>query len=50
MTLSSWVDNAFQALAIDEHRKPFQPSVWKQSSKANGQTLEQVHFYDIPLF
>jgi uncharacterized protein (DUF2235 family) len=44
MTLSSWVDNAFQALAIDEHRKPFQPSVWEQSSTANGQVLEQVWF------
>jgi uncharacterized protein (DUF2235 family) len=44
MTLSSWVDNAFQALAIDEHRKPFQPSVWNLSSKANGQVLEQVWF------
>ncbi len=44
MTLSSWVDNAFQALAIDEHRKPFRPSVWDQSTKANGQVLEQVWF------
>jgi uncharacterized protein (DUF2235 family) len=44
MTLSSWVDNAFQALAIDEHRKPFQPSVWDRSAKANGQVLEQVWF------
>lgn len=44
MTLSSWVDNAFQALAIDERRKPFQPSIWEQSAKANGQVLEQVWF------
>jgi uncharacterized protein (DUF2235 family) len=44
MTLSSWVDNAFQALAIDERRKPFQPSIWEQSTKANGQALEQVWF------
>ena len=44
MTLSSWVDNAFQALAIDEHRKPFQPSVWEQSASANGQVLEQIWF------
>ena len=44
MTLSSWVDNAFQALAIDEHRKPFQPSVWDRSDRANGQVLEQVWF------
>ena len=44
MTLSSWVDNAFQALAIDERRKPFRPSVWDQSAKAKGQVLEQVWF------
>jgi uncharacterized protein (DUF2235 family) len=44
MTLSSWVDNAFQALAIDERRKPFQPSIWDQSLKPSGQVLEQVWF------
>jgi uncharacterized protein (DUF2235 family) len=44
MTLSSWVDNAYQALAIDEHRKPFQPAVWDQSPSAGGQVLEQVWF------
>jgi uncharacterized protein (DUF2235 family) len=44
MRLSSWVDNAFQALAIDERRKPFQPSIWDQSTKASGQVLEQVWF------
>lgn len=44
MTLSSWVDNAFQALAIDEHRKPFQAAVWDRSANANGQILEQVWF------
>jgi uncharacterized protein (DUF2235 family) len=44
MTLSSWVNNAFQALAIDEHRKPFRPSIWQQSPNANGQVLEQVWF------
>jgi uncharacterized protein (DUF2235 family) len=44
MTLSSWVDNAFQALAIDEHRKPFRPSVWDQSVHAAAQVLEQVWF------
>lgn len=44
VTLSSWVDNAFQALSIDEHRKPFQPSIWDQSVDAQGQVLEQVWF------
>jgi uncharacterized protein (DUF2235 family) len=44
MTLSSWVDNAFQALAIDERRKPFSPAIWERSGNANGQILEQVWF------
>lgn len=44
MTLSSWVDNAFQALAIDERRKPFRPSVWERSKNATHQVLEQVWF------
>jgi Uncharacterized alpha/beta hydrolase domain (DUF2235) len=44
MTLSSWVDNAFQALAIDERRKPFRPSVWDRSPNAKSQILEQMWF------
>ena len=44
MTLSSWVDNAFQALAIDERRKPFRPSIWEQSVKAKDQVLRQIWF------
>lgn len=44
MTLSSQVENAFQALAIDEHRKPFQPAVWQQGPGSGNQTLEQVWF------
>jgi hypothetical protein len=28
----------------DEHRKPFQPSVWDRSANSNGQVLEQVWF------
>lgn len=43
--LSGCVDNAFQALAIDEHRKPFKPAVWHQDPEDAGkQTLEQVWF------
>ncbi|MGH3871082.1 MAG: DUF2235 domain-containing protein [Pseudonocardiaceae bacterium] len=42
--LSSTVDAAFQALAIDEKRPPFRPAIWHQSSTANGQRLEQVWF------
>jgi uncharacterized protein (DUF2235 family) len=29
MRLSSWVENAFQALAVDERRKPFAPALWE---------------------
>lgn len=41
--LSTTVDAAFQALAIDEKRAPFRPTVWKQAN-AVGQRLEQVWF------
>jgi uncharacterized protein (DUF2235 family) len=44
VTLSSWVDHAYQALSIDERRKPFRPAVWQQSPKAKEQVLEQVWF------
>jgi uncharacterized protein (DUF2235 family) len=44
MQLSSWVDNAFQALSIDEHRKPFAPAIWVQNPVAGSQVLEQVWF------
>ncbi|MGV8879369.1 MAG: DUF2235 domain-containing protein [Sphingobacteriaceae bacterium] len=47
-TLSSYVDFAYQALAIDEKRKNFQPTIWQQSENANKedtkQVLEQVWF------
>jgi uncharacterized protein (DUF2235 family) len=42
--LSTTVDSAFQALAIDEKRPPFKPAVWKQQPEAIGQQLEQVWF------
>jgi Uncharacterized alpha/beta hydrolase domain (DUF2235) len=42
--LSTFVDNAFQALAIDERRKPFTPTLWEQQPNAENQTLEQVWF------
>lgn len=47
--LSTWVDNAFQALAIDERRKPFEPAIWEQQVddlRRGGvtQRLEQVWF------
>ncbi|MCL2877367.1 MAG: DUF2235 domain-containing protein [Acidobacteria bacterium] len=49
--LSTQVDNAFHALAIDEHRKPFTPAIWEQQAdslarqqRENPQRLEQVWF------
>ena len=43
--LSSSVDAAFQALALDEKRRPFQPTFWKQQAHApKDQQVEQVWF------
>ena len=49
--LSTYVDNAFHALAVDEHRKPFAPALWEQQTDAlaqqkneHPQRLEQVWF------
>jgi uncharacterized protein (DUF2235 family) len=42
--LSSRVRFAYQALAIDERRKPFTPTVWQQQPDARDQTLVQVWF------
>ncbi len=42
--LSSWVESAFQALAIDEQRRPFGPSIWRQQAHATDQRLEQEWF------
>jgi uncharacterized protein (DUF2235 family) len=46
VTLSSRVDAAYQALAVDERRGPFAPAVWRQSEEGEGSTqrLEQVWF------
>src|SRR5579859_235043 len=41
--LSAIVKNAFHALAIDEHRKQFAPTLWT-SDPAPGQTVEQRWF------
>ena len=43
VTLSSTVKNAYQALAIDEHRKAFRPAVW-DTKRGADQTVEQVWF------
>lgn len=43
VTLSSYIDNAFHALAIDEKRGPFAPTLW-EAQGVEGQKLEQVWF------
>jgi uncharacterized protein (DUF2235 family) len=42
--LSRYVRNAFHAVAIDERRGPFKPTLWEAQPDAEGQTLEQVFF------
>jgi uncharacterized protein (DUF2235 family) len=44
--LSSRVKGAFHALAIDEQRRPFAPTLWHQQAgdAADGQELQQVWF------
>ena len=45
VTLSSRVQNAFHALAIDERRKPFAPTLWQQPAEDLGRNwLEQAWF------
>lgn len=43
-TLSRYVLNAYHALAIDERRRPFRPTLWERTAPTPGQTLEQVWF------
>lgn len=43
VTLSRYVDCAYQALAIDERRKPFKPAIW-ETKGVPGQKVEQVWF------
>jgi uncharacterized protein (DUF2235 family) len=42
--LSPSVGAAYQALAIDEQRGPFTPTLWKRHPAAAGQIVEQVWF------
>jgi uncharacterized protein (DUF2235 family) len=42
--LGSKIRRAYQALAIDEHRKLYSPAVWDTSRKLEGQTVEQAWF------
>jgi uncharacterized protein (DUF2235 family) len=43
VTLNPTIQNAFQALAIDEQRKPFAPSIWTRPESWPG-VLEQAWF------
>jgi uncharacterized protein (DUF2235 family) len=42
--LSSWVEAAYQALAIDERRGPFEPAVWHPQPQSVEQKLAQLWF------
>ena len=45
--LSSTVSNAFHAVAIDERRGPFKPTLWTRPSVPPHQDLEQVWFVGV---
>jgi uncharacterized protein (DUF2235 family) len=48
VTLSSRVKNAFHAIAIDEYRKPFAPTLWEQPDEDLAKNwLEQAWFCGI---
>lgn len=42
--LSPRVKNAYQALAIDERRRPFKPALWTGAHDESGQNVQQVWF------
>lgn len=42
--LSSKINNAFHALAVDEKRKNFEATLWHQQPDSKNQVLEQVWF------
>ena len=43
-TVPSNVEHAIHALALDELRKPFSPTIWELPDPVDGQTLTQVWF------
>ncbi len=45
--LSSKIENAFHALAIDEKRNNFQAALWHQQPNSGKQVLEQVWFVGV---
>lgn len=46
-SLSSTVENAFHAVAIDEKRKHFRAALWKQQAHVTAQKLEQRWFVGV---
>jgi hypothetical protein len=48
-TLSKSVNGAFQALAVDEERSAFPPTLWQQEEGAQHQELRQVWFSGVHL-
>lgn len=44
VSLGEHIARAYQALAIDERRRPFKPSLWSAENVRGGQTVEQVWF------
>ena len=44
VTLGALVENAFHAIAIDERRKAFSPTLWDEAALREGQRVEQVWF------
>jgi uncharacterized protein (DUF2235 family) len=44
VSLSRTVENAYQALAIDEARRPFAPTLWEKNPQADKQVMSQVWF------
>ena len=42
--LSSLVRNGFHAIAVDDERQTFDPVMWNEASKHEGQVIEQVWF------
>ncbi len=44
VALSSYVDHAYHAVSIDEHREAFRPTLWDPGTRRPDQSFEQVWF------
>ena len=44
VTLGSHINYAYHALAIDERRRPFTPTLWLDKNVTSGQKVEQIWF------